>query len=227
MDWTTTFLKVDTYWCTKFTPPINTLLIVLVCFYVYFSNNNVSLGIPLLNSEHWVTYFMCSVSHFTNSHFFGNISSIIIFGTLLEIIHGSFASFIIFWYSATSGVLWFAAIENRVSLYRGASPGVYGIMGAYLAHTIINWKEAPFRFFWFFLLIFEVANILVVYYYSYEYRTSVAHSSHVFGFIQGVLIGIIVLKNVVVRKWEIILQIFSGILSFTLIILATTIIYIK
>jgi len=151
--------------------------------------------------------------------------SIIVFGTLLEIIHGNFAAFAIFWYSCISGALWHAALYGSLSCYRGASSGVYGLIGAYFAHVIINWKEAPLRFVWIILVIFEAVNIVLLYNNCEIYKNNVAHWSHTFGFIQGTLLSLIVLKNMVVHNWEIILQIISFFASLAIILANTIIIY--
>ena len=214
-------------WCAKKKSPIHTLFITILCFYVQLTDSHISLKTPPSREEPWWHYMACGVSHFGNIHFFSNIMSIIVFGSFLEIIHGNFAAFTIFWYSCISGSTWHAALYDGPSNYRGASPGVYGLIGAYLAHTIINWKEAPFRILWIILLGLEGVNILLLYSNDDYYRENVAHWSHAFGFIQGTLLGLLVLKNLVVHKWELYLQILAFFSSFIIVLLNTTIIYLK
>lgn len=223
------FLKRTKYytkeWCRPKHPPIHTLFVTIMCSLVYFTDRNISLETPPLKTDPWWVYPASSVSHWTNIHFASNMLSIIAFGTLLEIVHGSFASFMIFWYSCLNGTLWHVALELENTLYRGASPGVYGLIGSYLAHVIINWKEAPYKCFWITLLILEAINITILYNTSDVYRTIVAHWSHAFGFIQGTLLSLIVLKNMVVNKWELWIQFVACVSSAGLIMLSITIIY--
>lgn len=214
-------------WCAKRYPPIHTLLIATLCSYVQMTDSHVSLRTPPTRDEPWWTYFGSNVSHWGNAHFFSNIISIIIFGAFIEIIHGNFAAFSIFWFSCISGSTWHVALERESTLYRGASPGVYGLIGAYLAHIIINWREAPLRLLWLILVVFEAINVTLLYNSSEYYRERVAHWSHAFGFIQGMLISLIVLRNMVVHKWEIVLQIIAFFSSASLIVLNTAIIYSK
>ena len=212
-------------WCRKKTAPFHTLFLTILCFYVQLSDTHVSLNTPPRKEDPWWHYMASCVSHFGNDHFFSNIFGIIAIGTLLEIIHGNFASFSIFWYSCISGSTWHAALYSGHSCYRGASPGVYGLIGAYLAHIIINWKEAPLKTVWIVFIILEVVNVVFLYNTSERYRNNVAHWSHSFGFIQGTLLSLIVLKNMVVHKWEIIIQIISFIVSMFIILTNTIIIY--
>jgi membrane associated rhomboid family serine protease len=212
-------------WCSKKSSPFHTLFITILCFYVQLSDSHVSVRTPPRKEDPWWYYMASGVSHFGNTHFFSNVMSIIGFGTLLEVIHGNFAAFTIFWYSCISGVMWHVALYGGDSCYRGASPGAYGLIGAYLAHIIINWKEAPLRFVWLTLVILEGINISFLYNTSETYRNKVAHWSHSFGFIQGTLLGLIVLKNMVVHNWEILIQIISFFTSLTIVVVNIIIIY--
>lgn len=212
-------------WCRPKHPPINTLFIVMLCSIVYIGDMNVSLITPPSKSEPWWTYPASSVSHWSNEHFLTNMLSIIGFGSLLEIVHGSFASFTIFWYSCLSGALWHVALQNGNTSYRGASAGFYGFIGSYLAHIIINWKEAPFKCIWIILLILESITVTYFYINSDRYRLTVAHWAHAFGFIQGTLLSIIVLRNMIVKRWELCAQVVSFFISSALIIVCLNIIY--
>tara|TARA_B100002051_G_C16645627_1_gene591038 strand:+ start:457 stop:984 length:528 start_codon:yes stop_codon:yes gene_type:complete len=170
----------------------------------------------------WYNYFGTAVSHFSSSHLLSNLSGIVLFGTLLEIVHGTVASVYIYWISAVSGVLAEAQWNHSQNVvYTGASPGVYGFVGAYLSHILLNWAEAPLRFLWIFFLCIQAIEIALLYLYDEEYRKITAHLSHLAGFLQGILVGLITLRNIRVLRWEIWMQNIATLMSATLIIVPT------
>ena len=216
-------------WCQYMFPPIHTLFITILCSYVYFSDNNQFLFLPPTKYESWWVYPATLVSHFSNTHFISNIIPYIFFSSLLEIVHGSFTAFIVFWYSGLNGVLWEVSFFNSKNLtrYTGSSPSLYGIISSYLAHIVLNWNEAPLKYVWIIVLIVEVCVVVVSSIYDENYRQTVAHSSHIFGFVQGFLISLNTIRNLVLKKWEIRLQIVSFLISIILSICPIFIIYIS
>ena len=216
-------------WCQHMFPPIHTLFITILCSSVYFSDNNQILYLPPSKDESWWVYPATLVSHSSNTHFVSNIIPFIFFSSFLEIFHGNFTAFIVFWYSGLNGVLWEVAFFNSTVLtrYTGTSPSLYGIISAYLSHIILNWKEAPLKYIWILVLLVEVCVIVVSAVYDENYRQTVAHFSHIFGFVQGFLISLNTIRNVIVKKWETRLQIVSFLISIALSIYPIFIIHIS
>ncbi|VDK65218.1 unnamed protein product [Anisakis simplex] len=94
----------------------------------------------------------------------------------------------------------------------GCSAGVYALITAHLSNLIINWSEMPFR----------IPRLLLIGTYlsldigSAVYRRlqsdqcdRVSYTAHIAGAITGLLMGIVLLYNLKVLKWERILLIAS------------------
>lgn len=210
-------LQLAKMWCSRRYPPFHSAFLFLTCMLVYETNNNIILHIPVRRDQPFYEYFGTSLSHFSRTHLVSNMIGIFLFGILLEIVHGTWANFSIFWISAGSGVLAEAAWNSHSSRYTGASPGVYGLLGAYLSHIILNFNEAPLRFVWFAFLVIHSIEVGITYTADEEYRENVAHYSHLFGFLQGICVGLITLRNVNVLRFEVLLQIIAFFVSILLI----------
>ena len=214
-------------WCSKRYPPFHTAFLFVMCVVIYETDSGISLSIPPTKSQDWWYYFGTALSHFSRNHLLSNISGIILFGTLLEIVHGTFASIFIYWIASGTGSLAEAQWNTGRVIYTGASPGVFAFSGAYLAHVILNWNEAPLRLLWLLFLILQTIEVVVLYANDESYRNGIAHYSHLFGFIQGVLVGLITLRNIKIIWWENYLQFAAFFASATLILVPSILISTK
>ena len=86
----------------------------------------------------------------------------------------------------------------------GASGGVYALICAHLANVIFNWSEMEFAALRLiaFLLLASVDTGVAIYYRYIEVNTQVGYVAHIAGAIVGLLLGIVVLRNLRVRRWE-------------------------
>ena len=87
----------------------------------------------------------------------------------------------------------------------GASGGVYALIAAHLANVIFNWSEMEFaalRLIAFLLLASVDTGVAIYYRYIEEVDTKVGYVAHLAGATVGLLLGIVVLRNLRVRKWE-------------------------
>ncbi|MAJ96998.1 MAG: hypothetical protein CMI56_00070 [Parcubacteria group bacterium] len=214
------FHRLINIWCAPKHPPIHTCFIFILCIVVFETDSNVHLSIPLDPEEQFYNYFGTAVSHFSTSHLGANLSGIILFGTLLEIVHGTAASIFVYWISAVSGVLAEAKWNTGNVRYTGASSGVYGFVGAYLSHILLNWTEAPLRCLWVGFLLLQGIEVGVLLLYDEEYKQTIAHFSHLIGFVQGICVGLITLRNLRVLRCEIWLQCIGVVVSATIIIVS-------
>jgi membrane associated rhomboid family serine protease len=212
-------------WCKPKHPPLHTAFVFVLCLVVYETKNNVFLRIPVVRDEKFYNYFATAVSHASVSHLLSNVTGLLMFGTLLEIVHGTLANFFIFWISAGTGVLGEAWLNDGNVLYSGASPGLYGLIGGFAAHVLLNWNEAPLKLLWLSFIVFQSIEVALFYVYDEEYRNGVAHASHFFGFGQGICVGLLTLRNLKEYRFEIVLQ---GIaIAFSVAIIVTPAIFIS
>lgn len=218
------YYNLGKIWCSKRTPPFHTVFLFVICIIVYETDNNVAMHLPPKRDQEFYDYFGTAVSHVNRRHLLSNITALILFGTLVEIIHGTLSSIFIFWISAGTGVLAEMLLCDCYSSYMGASPGCYGLIGAYLSHILLNWNEAPLRLVWLIFLIFQSIEIAIIYSVDESYRNNTAHFSHLFGFLQGVFVGLVVLRNIKIWRWEVILQVFAFFASASLILIPSILI---
>ena len=93
----------------------------------------------------------------------------------------------------------------------GASGGVYAIIAAHLANVIFNWSEMEFAGLRLiaFLLLAGIDTGIAVYYRYIEVDTQVGYAAHAAGAAVGLLLGIVVLRNLRVKTWERVIWWFS------------------
>ena len=79
------------------------------------------------------------------------------------------------------------------------------MIAAHLANVIFNWSEMEFaalRLIAFLLLASVDTGVAIYYRYIEEVDTKVGYVAHLAGATVGLLLGIVVLRNLRVRKWE-------------------------
>lgn len=156
-----------------------------------------------LPSDEWRwTSFTALFAHSTEAHLLANLFSQLCLGVFLEGVHGHGRFLIVYFASGYFGVLTFRALwgEDRGVEYTGCSPAVFGILGAYTSHLVLNWSEVKFRYTW--LSLCALVLFVEVLAYQLSPLPNVAYSSHLGGCVFGVLVGVVVLKNPVVKEHE-------------------------
>lgn len=197
------------YWCYKsFQIPIHSVLIFSVCtslFYSTYSSDHLSIQLPLNESEQpFYVFFTVAVTHQNAVHLWNNMLVICTLGLILEIVHGSLAHFLIFWISSVCGSLSQASLghSQAFTIIKGASGGIYGVVGGYLAHLVINWREAPFRGLWLSGVLLIVFSNIVSYFSDTFYRQNIGHVAHAIGSLQGFCVGVLTLRNLKMVAYE-------------------------
>lgn len=187
--------------------PIHSLILIInmiVAFYEPWDMDSLAVRTPLSeNDQPFYVFYTVALTHASSIHLWNNLSVLLTLGMFAEIVHGSFAHFVIFWGSSVTGILSESFMQyNKYYIIRGASGGAYGLIGSFIAHIVINWKEAPLRYIW----ILCVSLVITINIYSYvtdaSFRESIAHWGHLMGALQGVSLGIFVLRNPRVLAWE-------------------------
>lgn len=139
--------------------------------------------------------------HADSMHLLSNVSGLILQGVLLELLHGPTRTFGIFMLSGAIGALcWHDAFENPLGAYCGASSGIYGIMGALMSHTVLNWHEMPLKWIWLICSVYVVSVDVFIAIYSPNPR--IAYAAHLGGGFSGFFLGLAWLKNSRVLQYE-------------------------
>jgi membrane associated rhomboid family serine protease len=152
-------------------------------------------------------------------HLYGNLAILTFFGIALEVPHGFWRVALIYLASGWCGAFGFAIqfTDCPAKALVGASGACCGIVGACLSNLLINWDEmkAPKAFLLFNCLSLygadiELWNGLLL---GDVTDDQLAHTTHLFGFIEGLLLGLALLRNIVVLDYERKMQSVSAVLA--------------
>ncbi len=139
-------------------------------------------------------------THADGAHLSGNVAALLQNGLMLEIRQGALPVTAIFLSGGMLGVMaWHTTYDGPV-LYRGASPAVYALMTANVAHLTLNWKEAPMRLPWALMAGITLSTELI--YSVFNPVPNVAYYSHLAGGMVGIFAGLSMLTNYVTLPWE-------------------------
>ncbi|KAL7061123.1 hypothetical protein AAHC03_09087 [Spirometra sp. Aus1] len=141
----------------------------------------------------------------------------LVLGTLLELVHKFWRVGIVYLLGVLAGSLAHSVSDPFVAL-AGASGGCYALIGAHVASIIINWQtmqagwlKNPVNFLSsgavrLFLIILLAGGDTALAIYSRfsnpDQATQIGFVAHLGGFIAGVLVGVPVLRNLEVERWE-------------------------
>jgi len=185
--------------------------IALVVFNIYFfyislSNpdyylNNYAFSFNDLFNGRIFTVFTSMFLHGSIIHLLGNMLFLFVFGRNIEAKTGSFRFLIFYFLCGIFSILAYSLVEDRASLLIGASGAISGVLGAYLVLFPRNKIRAivPIIVFltvasvpaFVFILIWFLIQLL-----SLGTADMVAYSSHIGGFIAGMLL----IKSFVKRR---------------------------
>ncbi|KAG5446933.1 Rhomboid- protein 2 [Clonorchis sinensis] len=140
----------------------------------------------------------------------------LVLGMLLELVHKFWRCGLVYLLGVIAGSLAHSITDPYV-LLAGASGGCYALIGAHLASIIMNWKamqdkwlDNPINFlssgvvrlFLILLLAGSDTGLAIYARYKNPLGTRVGFSAHLGGFVAGILLGIPILRNLQVEKWE-------------------------
>jgi membrane associated rhomboid family serine protease len=180
--------------------PLVTIVLVILNVYLFFLSlndinfyfNTFAFSYNNLFNGNLYTVFTSLFLHGNIFHLFGNVLFLWVFGKSIEAKIGS-ARFLFFYLlCGLFSVLTYALIEDRASYLIGASGAISGVLGAYLmlfprnkiraiVPIVVFWTTASipafvFIIIWFLVQIFSLGT-----------SDMVAYSSHVGGFISGLI----------------------------------------
>jgi len=157
---------------------------------------------PLKKEEIWrfLTYMFVHSGYF---HIVFNVLIQLMLGVPLEMVHRWWRILLIYLSGVIAGSLT-VSITDPNSYLAGASGGVYSLISAHLANVISNWGQMEFaalRLLTFLILAGVDIGVAVYYRYVGE-NTNVSYAAHIAGSVVGLLLGIIVLRNLKTHNWE-------------------------
>uniref|UniRef100_A0AAF5PQ37 rhomboid protease n=1 Tax=Wuchereria bancrofti TaxID=6293 RepID=A0AAF5PQ37_WUCBA len=158
---------------------------------------------PHKTNEVW-RYFTYMFIHIGIIHLAFNVLTQIVLGIPLELVHKFWRIALVYLSGVLAGSLLDYAIDPRTHL-AGASGGVYALLAAHIAELLINWAEMEFALYRALALVVLISSdVSLVIYHRYYLNTAdkVSHVSHLAGFVAGVLMGTVVLRNFRKKNWE-------------------------
>jgi len=148
-------------------------------------------------------------AHAGLSHLVPNVVMQIIFGSFLEVVHGPLRVGTLYTTGVIFGGCFSLILKPHMSLV-GASAGVYALITAVLANTVLNWSELNLinRIIRLFVaggyLTADIGSIIMT-----GSQSNVSYIAHLGGALVGALLGLVILKNWDVKKNEVRCQVIS------------------
>ena len=208
----------------QFYVPYFTILLFTAMIVLFYTNpvstlqDELSLNMPLTaQSTNWWRFFTANLVHKDELHLWYNAVSLMSACLIFELLNGVLTTFIIFTVGGTTGVLTYAAFNaNNNIVLVGASSGIYAIVASYGSSLLLNWKETRLKLLWFLSFVLFVA--LEIYLAIRSLDENIAHLAHLGGFLQGLFVGFVCVKNRNVYFWEILLSFSAFFISVSIIL---------
>lgn len=156
-------------------------------------------------------------SHLDVPHLVSNMVSQLMLGLFVEGLHGHWRFLVLYVASGLGSAMWYRGwwcaflrddegdvveeVSTPVRYLAGCSGAVYGLMGAYTSHLLLNWAELHFKRLWF-AAVLAVFLLDVGVYVLDGPLPGVAYAAHVGGGVFGACFGVLALRNVRVLAWE-------------------------
>ncbi|BFZ20276.1 hypothetical protein BsWGS_23315 [Bradybaena similaris] len=180
---------------------------------------------PRRRYEAW-RFFSYMFMHQGYMHIVFNMLFQFLYGLSLEVVHKWWRVGIVYMLGVLAGGLAHSISDHNVSLV-GASGGVYALLGAHLAAIVINWKEmnykcldpeemqdnaccgicrvllsAPVRLAIILILVVPDTGLAVYRRVTAPDENKIGVTAHIGGFLAGVMLGIVILRNINRLTWE-------------------------
>jgi membrane associated rhomboid family serine protease len=160
----------------------------------------------------WLTY---QWTHGNFSHIAMNSLLCLLLGVPLEGFHGHWRIIAIFNISVVGGGWAHMVSRSHDSGLVGMSAGCYSLLGIHMADLAMNWSQNRWRKPKLLVRLLLMALDVAVYYFSTPDNPT-GHSAHVGGYVTGLIVGILLVRNLKVKKWERFLQLGVSVIGFLL-----------
>eukprot|EP00930_Biecheleria_cincta_P060669 TRINITY_DN4628_c0_g2_i1.p1 TRINITY_DN4628_c0_g2~~TRINITY_DN4628_c0_g2_i1.p1 ORF type:complete len:468 (+),score=60.88 TRINITY_DN4628_c0_g2_i1:142-1545(+) len=146
----------------------------------------------------WLTY---QWTHGNFAHIAMNSLLCLLLGVPLEGFHGHWRIIVIFNVSVVGGGWSHMVSRIHDSGLVGMSAGCYSLLGIHMADLAMNWSQNRWRKPKLLVLLLLAALDVSVYYFSTP-DSPTGHSAHVGGYVTGLIVGILLVRNLKVKRWE-------------------------
>uniref|UniRef100_A0A6P7GMY1 Rhomboid-related protein 3-like n=1 Tax=Diabrotica virgifera virgifera TaxID=50390 RepID=A0A6P7GMY1_DIAVI len=181
-------------------------IIQIICFYANSTSKRANVLSNALRFHpckkrqvyRYITYLLL---HADNMHLYGNIVIQILIGVRLEMVH-SWRVVVIYVAGALGGCLAHSVLDRSSTLV-GGSGGVFSFFTAHIAAVILNWREWTHPIVH--VLLFGVVVVFDVFYKIFghtEVGDETSYLSHAGGAVVGLLLGVLILRNIRQTKLE-------------------------
>lgn len=134
-------------------------------------------------------------------HIVSNQLMAVLYGSIIECFFGWLPTLLIFQTSLISGTLGHCLFWSYRTLV-GCSHGVYGLLGATLSMIILNIDSLERTVSFSIVIIISVQLISDLIYLLVWFNSMVAYEAHFFGFLNGLLLGLLIFKTPTKRTWK-------------------------
>ncbi|KAK4323889.1 hypothetical protein Pmani_005443 [Petrolisthes manimaculis] len=156
---------------------------------------------PRRRYEAW-RYMTYALIHSGWVHLVNNLVVQLALGVLLELVH-RWRVILVYLAGVAAGCL-AHSLYTPYYFLAGASGGVYAVEYAHLGNLFLNWSEMEYP--WLQLAVVGIIMVLDLSYAIWDTYTnpgsSTGHMAHLGGAMAGVLVGVVVLRNLRKEKWE-------------------------
>lgn len=145
----------------------------------------------------WLTY---QFTHVGAMHVLMNIFLNVMLGIPLEGLHGNFRMILMFNVGVLGGACCYIVNDAHTAVV-GCSGGCYALIGMHFGDLIMNWAQKKFRFATCAFLVILVSTDVFSYYMSLSAENA-SGSAHFGGFVSGLIIAVLIGKNLVLTAPE-------------------------
>jgi len=150
----------------------------------------------------WLSY---QFTHVGAMHVLMNIFLCMMLGIPLEGLHGALRMVLMFNVGVLGGSFFYFLTDGHTAVV-GCSGGCYALIGIHVADLIMNWKQKKFRLPTLVFLFLLVAVDVFSYAMSLSSENA-SHAAHIGGGIAGVIIGVLICKNLKMYRHEKVLMV--------------------
>ncbi|KAK0421291.1 hypothetical protein QR680_015162 [Steinernema hermaphroditum] len=188
-------------------PPLFSPTVIALCICIYILapyEQFVDYGIRPCNAKYVYPYFTNMFFHSSLPHLISNLV-ILALCSIKELVH-HYRIITIFILSGIGSSLIYVIFARDDIPSIGMSGAIYGLLAIHISDIFLNWSEMPFRFVRL-LIIFGFlisVNYDLIFGGASVYDSRISHFAHFGGFFFGLPLGVVFLKNLQVREYDVV-----------------------